>query len=81
MRDAPKLALKSVGIEQVVRIHDFLHSCGSQTARVANLVETMGRLGHSTQRASLLYQQVANGRPEQVAAALSALAQAPDTTG
>jgi integrase len=29
-------------------IHDLRHFAGTQTARVGNLVETMGRLGHST---------------------------------
>jgi len=33
-------------------IHDLRHFAGTQTARVGNLVETMGRLGHSTAKAS-----------------------------
>jgi integrase len=37
-------ALKSIGREGV-RIHDLRHFAGTQTARVGNLVETMGRLG------------------------------------
>jgi hypothetical protein len=48
------------------------------TARVGNLAESMQRLGHSTVRASLLYQQVVSGRDAEVAAALSALAVAQD---
>lgn len=67
-------ALKSVGITGVVRIHDLRHFAGSQAARVGNLTEVMARLGHSTVRASLLYQQQVNGRDAEVAAALSALA-------
>ena len=74
-------ACKAVGITKVVRIHDLRHFAGSQTARVANLTETMGRLGHSTAKASLLYQQVTSGRPAEIAAALSVLAAVPDTTG
>ena len=55
-------------------IHDMRHFCGTQTARVGNLVETMGRLGHSTVRASLIYQQSVDGRDAAVAEALSGLA-------
>ena len=68
-------ALKTVGREGV-RIHDLRHFAGTQTARVGNLVETMERLGHSTVKASLIYQQVASGRDAAVADALSALATA-----
>lgn len=67
-------ALKSVGITEVVRIHDLRHFAGSQAARVGNLTEVMARLGHSTVRASLIYQQQVNGRDAEVAAGLSALA-------
>ncbi|MFA1704696.1 tyrosine-type recombinase/integrase [Mycobacterium intracellulare] len=67
-------ALKSAGISGVVRIHDLRHFAGSQAARVGNLTEVMARLGHSTVRASMLYQQQVNGRDAEVAAALSALA-------
>jgi integrase len=55
-------------------IHDLRHFAGTQTARVGNLVETMGRLGHSTVKASLIYQGVVNGRDAEIAEALSALA-------
>jgi hypothetical protein len=44
------------------------------TARVANLIETMDRLGHSTPNASLRYQSLVNGRRAEIADALSALA-------
>lgn len=56
-------------------LHDLRHFAGTQTARVGNLVETMGRLGHKTVGASLLYQQIAQGRDAEVAAALSRLAE------
>lgn len=66
-------ALKTIGQEDV-HVHDLRHFAGTQTARVGNLVETMGRLGHSTVKASLLYQAVVSGRDHEVAAALSKLA-------
>jgi len=50
------------------------HFSGTQTARVGNLVETMGRLGHSTVTASLRYQHQVSGRDVEIAAALSELA-------
>lgn len=61
-----------------VRVHDLRHFSGTQTARVGNLVETMGRLGHSTVRASLTYQQIVSGRDHEVAEALSNLANGKD---
>lgn len=70
-------ALKTVGREGV-RIHDLRHFAGTMTARVANLTETMGRLGHSTVRASLIYQGIVSGRDAEVAAALSELAEQTD---
>ena len=66
-------ALKAIGREGI-RVHDLRHFAGTQTARVGNLVETMERLGHSTVKASLIYQQVVSGRDAAVAEALSALA-------
>jgi integrase len=62
-----------------VRVHDLRHFAGTQIARVGNLPETMARLGHSTVRASLLYQQVVSGRDAEIAAALSVLATETDT--
>ncbi|MCV7221525.1 tyrosine-type recombinase/integrase [Mycolicibacterium elephantis] len=56
-------------------IHDLRHFAGTQTARVGNLVETMGRLGHKTVQASLIYQQIASGRDAEVAEGLSKLAE------
>ncbi|MGB3229585.1 MAG: site-specific integrase [Mycobacterium sp.] len=55
-------------------IHDLRHFAGTSTARVGNLVETMGRLGHRTVQASLIYQAIASGRDAEVAEALSKLA-------
>jgi integrase len=66
-------ALKTIGRDGV-RVHDLRHFAGTQTARVGNLVETMGRLGHSTAKASLGYQAVVSGRDAEIAAALSVLA-------
>lgn len=73
-RDSFTPAVKAIGREGV-RVHDMRHFAGTQAARVGNLVETMGRLGHSTVGASLIYQQIASGRDAEVAEALSRLAQ------
>jgi integrase len=72
-RDYLAPALKAIGREDM-RIHDLRHFAGTQAARVGNLPETMQRLGHSTAKASLLYQSIASGRAEEVAEALSRLA-------
>ena len=70
-------ALTEIGRDDVRKprptIHDLRHFAGTQTARVGNLVETMARLGHSTVRASLIYQQAVSGRDAEVAEALSKL--------
>jgi integrase len=73
-RDQFQAALTTIGRESV-RIHDLRHFAGTQTARVANLAESMARLGHSTVRASLIYQQSVSGRDAEVAEALSKLAE------
>jgi hypothetical protein len=39
----------------------------------------MGRLGHSTVQASLIYQQIVSGRDAEVAEALSKLAETKET--
>ena len=57
-----------------LRIHDLRHFAGTQVARVGNLTESMARLGHSTVKASLIYQSVVSGRDAEIAAALSELA-------
>lgn len=71
-------ALAAIGRDGVKRprpkVHDLRHFAGTQTARVGNLVETMGRLGHSTVKASLTYQAIVSGRDVEVAEALSELA-------
>lgn len=72
-RDAIAKPLKDIGCEDL-RIHDLRHFAGTQIARVGNLAESMARLGHSTVRASLIYQSVVSGRDAEIAAALSALA-------
>ena len=66
-------AQEAIGVEGV-RIHDLRHFAGTQAARVGNLVEVMDRLGHSTARASLIYQQMVDTRAAEVAEALSKLA-------
>lgn len=66
-------ALKDIGRAQL-RIHDLRHFAGTQAARVGNLPETMAWLGHSTPRASLLYQSIVNGRSAEMAEQLSRLA-------
>ena len=68
-REYLRTALESVG-RQDVRVHDLRHFAGTQMARVGNLKETMERLGHSTVKASLIYQQVVSGRPAEIAEAL-----------
>lgn len=76
IRDAFRAACASAGVGGM-RIHDMRHFAGHQTARVANLPETMARLGHSTQAASLRYQGQVSGRAVEVAEALSALVETP----
>ena len=67
-------ALKTIGRDKV-RVHDLKHFAGTMTARTgATLSESMDRLGHASVTASLVYQNVTSGRPEEIAAALSALA-------
>lgn len=72
-RDYLAPALKAIGRDDL-RIHDLRHFAGTQAARVGNLPETMARLGHSTAKASLIYQGIASGRDVAVAEALSSLA-------
>lgn len=72
-RDYLAPALKSIGREHL-RIHDLRHFAGTMAARAGNLPETMARLGHSTAKASIIYQGVASGRDTEVAAKMSRLA-------
>jgi integrase len=72
-------ALKAIGREGV-RVHDMRHFAGTMTARVGNVVESMQRLGHSTAKASLIYQSVVSGRDVEIAEALSRLASVTEDT-
>lgn len=79
-----KAALTAIGRDGKKKprpaIHDLRHFAGTQAARVGNLVETMGRLGHSTVKASLIYQGIVSGRDAEIAEALSKLACVDNTT-
>ena len=77
IRDAFRKACADADVHNM-RLHDLRHFAGHQTARVANLPETMKRLGHSTSTASLRYQGQVSGRDVEIADALSALAKVPD---
>jgi integrase len=79
-RDAIGPALEKIKRTDL-RIHDLRHFGGTQVARVATLAESMARLGHSTVRASLMYQGVVSGRDAEIAAALSELAAGKRQTG
>lgn len=59
-----------------LRWHDLRHTAGSNATRVgATLAEVMNMLGHSTAAAALRYQHETQGRAEEIAARLSALAE------
>lgn len=73
VRDAFHEACQAANVSGM-RLHDLRHFAGTMTAQVANLAETMERLGHSTPDASLRYQSQVNGRAVEIAEALSALA-------
>lgn len=69
-----KPALNSIGRESATH-HHLRHFAGTMTARVGGSIsETMARLGHSTSRASLMYQAAVDERQAVIAEALSALA-------
>lgn len=58
-----------------LRFHDLRHTGAVLAASTgATLAELMARLGHSTPGAALRYQHAAEGRDQQIATALSALA-------
>jgi integrase len=58
-----------------LRWHDLRHTGAVLAASTgATLAELMGRLGHSTPTAALLYQHAAEGRDAQIAKAMSAMA-------
>ena len=74
-REQFNAALTEIGREGV-RVHDLRHYAGTMAALAgATLAETMARLGHITPKAAMLYQQVASGRAEEIAAGLSRLAE------
>ncbi|WP_423489011.1 tyrosine-type recombinase/integrase [Mycobacteroides sp. PCS013] len=59
-----------------LRWHDLRHSGAVLAAQAgATLAELMSRLGHSTVGAAMRYQHAAQGRDQQIAAAMSALTQ------
>ena len=59
-----------------LRFHDLRHSGAVMAASTgATLAELMQRLGHSTATAALRYQHAAKGRDQEIAQALSALAE------
>jgi len=71
-------ALATLGRDGVKKprptIHHLRHFGGTMNARVGSLVENMARMGHSTVKASLIYQSVVSTRDAEMAAALSELA-------
>ena len=61
--------MRSAATAKRTRARPCILSVTSQEPRslsVGNLVETMGRLGHVTPRASLIYQSIASGRDAEV---------------
>ena len=59
-----------------LRFHDLRHSGATMAARTgATLRELMARLGHSTPGAALIYQHAAASRDQEIAKALSKLAE------
>jgi integrase len=78
-REALNAACASINREGVTP-HALRHLGGTLAARAgATPAETQSRLGHSTVRAAMLYQHVASGRDAEIAAALSAMAEAADS--
>lgn len=64
------------GIERTgMRIHDLRHFAGTMASSVGSLTETMARLGHSTAKASLMYQGRVSGADMALAVELSRLAE------
>ena len=56
-----------------LRLHDLRHTGAVMLAQEgATLAELMGRLGHSTPQAAMIYQHAASGRDAELAARLSA---------
>jgi integrase len=77
-REALNAACESIG-RQGVTAHALRHFGATMATRVGgSLAEVQARLGHSTVRAAMLYQHAASGRDAEIAAALSAMALAPE---
>ena len=59
-----------------LRVHDLRHSAATMAAQAgATLAELMARMGHSTTKAALVYQHVAEGRDRIIAERMALLAQ------
>ena len=70
-------ALESIGCktgEDGMRVHDLKHFAGTMAGRVGTLPEVMSRLGHSTVKAAMVYQNEVTGSDVEMAVKLSALA-------
>jgi len=58
-----------------LRVHDLRHSAATMAAQAgATLAELMARMGHSTTKAALVYQHVAEGRDRIIAERMALLA-------
>ncbi len=61
-----------------LRVHDLRHSAATMAAQAgATLAELMARMGHSTTKAALVYQHVAEGRDRIIADRMALLAEIP----
>ena len=59
-----------------LRVHDLRHSAATMAAQAgATLAELMARMGHSTTKAALVYQHVAEGRDRIIAERMALLAE------
>ena len=59
-----------------LRFHDLRHSAATMAAQAgATLAELMARMGHSTAKAALVYQHVAEGRDRIIADRMALLAE------
>jgi integrase len=74
-RDQFRAALKAVGREGVT-INGLRHFGATLAAQAgANLPELMDHMGHKSHKAALMYQHKVSGRPAEIAAGMSALAE------
>lgn len=61
-------AVQRAGVEGAPHFHDLRHHAGTFAAQMgATTAELMGRLGHSTVRASMIYQQNSQRRQREIA--------------